>query len=76
MTASERWAEALGYLKLGAVWAANYFTLTNLNTFLSTCVLLSTLVYSWYQIDKLSRERKAALRAQVKAEIESERGDL
>jgi hypothetical protein len=63
VTTSERWAEALGYVKLVVVWVANYFTLTNLNAMLSTVVLLATLAYTALQIDKLLREREAAIRA-------------
>lgn len=72
MTTSERWAEAVGYLKLIFVWAANYFTFTNLNTVLSTLVLLLTLGYTWLQIDKLLREREMAIRQARKAAAESE----
>lgn len=72
MTTSERWSEAVGYIKLLLVWGANFFSLTNLNLLLSTGVLCLTLGYTWLQIDKLLREREMAIRAARKAAAESE----
>ena len=62
MVQDEKWGEVVAYAKLVLVWAANYFTFTNLNAWLSTLVLLMTMVYTGLQIDKLLREREAALR--------------
>lgn len=71
MTATERSDQVVASVKIAILWLANYFTLTNLNAVLSTLALVLTLAYSWLQIDKLLREREAALRSAREADLKA-----
>lgn len=65
----EKWGEVGAWAKIAVVWAGNYLTLTNLNSALSTLVLIMTIVFTYFQIDKLLREREAALLAAREAAL-------
>lgn len=58
-----KWGEVVAWLKITGVWAGNYLTITNLNSALSTIVLILTAVFTYFSIDKLLREREATLQA-------------
>lgn len=64
-----KWGEIAAWGKIAVVWAGNYLTLTNLNSVLSTLVLIMTVVFTYFQIDKLLREREAALQAKREAAL-------
>ncbi len=62
MTTSVNSGEVWATTKIALVWVANYFTLTNLNAVLTTIGLALTIAFTYFQIDKLLRERAAYIK--------------